>query len=170
MLDSLGARPRAVFAARVGAGQHVRRSLRASVPRAGRRRLSVLHNHLRPWALSLDERNFRVVLKDNRDASANRIFDDGSSTEALDDVIKAGLAVRVNAAGILNGPGARVLDLCAGRGHLGELLESEYGACVVFIDLSLAQLSELARRRRQHSARDVSACAGDLLNLPYTSG
>ena len=127
----------------------------------------MLQRHLREWAVSLDEPNFRVVLRDRRDTNANRVFDEGaSSSPRVDRAIRRALARRIAATGLGPAPGARVLDVCAGRGHLGELLAARYGARVVFADVSMAQLSELTRRVGSTRGR---ACAGDLLDLPYRS-
>jgi ubiquinone/menaquinone biosynthesis C-methylase UbiE len=128
----------------------------------------MLQRYLRPWALALDELNFRVVLRDSRDTNANRFFEEGESlSPRIDGAIRRALDLRIRATGLRPPAGARVLDVCSGRGHLGELLADRYEARVVFADLSMAQLSELSRRAGGAGA--VTACASDLLHLPYQS-
>jgi SAM-dependent methyltransferase len=128
----------------------------------------MLQRHLRQWAVTLDEANFRVVLRDRRDTDANRLFAEGTSpSPRIDDAIRRALERRIHAAGLWPKAGARVLDVCSGRGHLGELLADRYEARVVFADVSMAQLRELSRRTGRTGG--VSACASDLLHLPYQS-
>ena len=129
----------------------------------------MLQRHLHRWAEELDERNYRVRMKGNVDRAANRAFDEGPTDDArLDGVLRQAIDARLRAAGIRPERGMAVLDVCAGRGHLGELLGARYGARVTFADLSLAQLSQLRRRLNGRGASN--ACAGDLLHLPYRSG
>src|SRR5262249_51523522 len=127
----------------------------------------MLQNHLRGWADFLDEDGFRVHIERDADRAANRAFDDDEPDDAsLDRVIRQALDVRLRAAGLQPAKGTRVLDVCAGRGHLSELLSHEYGARVTSADLSQKQLTELLRRADRDRWR-ASACAADLLALPY---
>lgn len=130
----------------------------------------MLQRHLHPWAESLDEAGFRVLLKGASDREANRAFDEGPTDDAeLDEVLRQAVGARLAAAALRPVPGMRVLDVCSGRGHLGELLSASYGARVTFADLSVAQLSQLVARASRER-RLVSACAADLLQLPYRDG
>lgn len=130
----------------------------------------MLQRHLHQWTDSLDEADFRVRLKGASDHAANRAFDEGPTDDAeLDDVLRQAVGARLSAAGLEPTPGMRILDVCAGRGHLGELVSTKYGGRVTFADLSVAQLSELVKRAGR-DGRHVSACAADLLHLPYASG
>lgn len=128
----------------------------------------MLQRHLRVLATSLDEREFRVTLRDNVDAAANLHFAEGpASSAAEDDAIRQALARRVVALGLTPSRGDQVLDVCAGRGHLGEALATTYGVRITFVDLSVAQLGELSRSGRDDH-RNV--CAGDVLRLPFRNG
>jgi ubiquinone/menaquinone biosynthesis C-methylase UbiE len=130
----------------------------------------MLQKHLRRWADSLDEDGFRVRIASGADRAANRAFDDGQPDDAsLDRVTQQALDVRLRAAGLQPAAGMRVLDVCAGRGHLGELLSHKYRARVTSADLSLTQLTELLRRA-DRDRWHASACAADLLALPYEDG
>ena len=130
----------------------------------------MLQKHLRQWADELDEPNYRVRLKDGVDYAANRAFDEATTPEdrRLDDVLRLAVDARLRAAGLCPRAGMRVLDVCAGRGHLGEIVAARYGARVTFADLSLAQVSQLVQRMPPQWAG--TACAGDLLRLPFRSG
>src|SRR5262245_11683093 len=104
----------------------------------------MLQRHLLRWADSLDEHHFRVRTRSEADRAANRAFDDGDpDAAALDRVIQRALDIRLRAAGLEPRAGLRVLDMCAGRGHLSALLSQTYGARVTSADLSLRQLAEL---------------------------
>ena len=106
----------------------------------------------------LDEARFRVTLRDNVDAAANLEFAEGPAASAAEDrAIRDALARRLDVATVTVTPRARVLDVCAGRGHLGEMLIQRSDARVTYVDLSASQLAEL--RRRQGSG--APACAGD---------
>lgn len=130
----------------------------------------MLQRHLHRWTEALDETAFRVRLKDRSDRAANRAFDEGPIEDGrLDEVLRRAVGARLAAAGLRPARGVRVLDVCCGRGHLGEFVSSEYGATVAFADLSAAQLAQLVRRASGRGSR-VSACAADLLALPYASG
>jgi ubiquinone/menaquinone biosynthesis C-methylase UbiE len=130
----------------------------------------MLQRHLHPWAEALDEAGYRVRVKGGSDRAANRAFDEGPTGDAgLDEVLRQAVGARLSAAGLQPVRETRLLDVCSGRGHLGEHVSIRYGARVTFADLSLAQLSELlSRGARDH--RPVSACAADLLRLPYVDG
>jgi ubiquinone/menaquinone biosynthesis C-methylase UbiE len=130
----------------------------------------MLHRYLHQWALELDERAFRVVLKDGVDDTANRNFFEGpSAIAAIDRAITDTLAGRLAAAGIRPAAGERVIDVCCGRGHLGEWLRREYGARVTFADLSVAQLTELVQRVNHAHGPAADASVADLLRMPYRS-
>lgn len=125
----------------------------------------MLHRHLRAWVEELDERNFRVRLRENRNYAANREFEeDGSSEAVLDGVLQRAVDARLRALGIRPGPQSRVLDVCTGRGHLGRVIAEKYGAQVTCTDLSVRQLSRVGGGRIASRA----VCA-DLLHLPYPS-
>jgi ubiquinone/menaquinone biosynthesis C-methylase UbiE len=130
----------------------------------------MLQRHLHRWTEALDETAFRVRLKGESDRAANRAYDEGPTEDPdLDDVLRQAVGVRLRAAGLQPAPGMRILDVCCGRGHLGELVSKAYRAHVSFADLSVAQLSELLRRAALEN-RPASACAADLLALPYVDG
>lgn len=109
-------------------------------------------------------------LNHDADKSANRRFDEGPTNDLrVDRVLRQAADSRLHAAGLTIIEGMHVLDVCAGRGHLGELLITKYRARVTFADLSLSQLSELVHRMRGNGIR-VTACAADLSCLPYPDG
>jgi SAM-dependent methyltransferase len=130
----------------------------------------MLQRHLRQWADSFDETDFRVRLKGGVDRAANRTFEEGPTRDAQrDEVLRQALEARLSAAELQPTRGMRVLDVCSGRGHLGELVSTRYHSRVTFADLSVAQLLELVRRA-SGDHRHVSACAADVLQLPYRDG
>jgi SAM-dependent methyltransferase len=128
----------------------------------------MLHRYLHPWALELDERAFRVVLKDGVDDAANRNFEEGpSAIAAIDGAITGAVAARLAAAGVRPAQGERVIDVCCGRGHLGQWLRDQCGSRVTFADLSSAQLAELVQRLNRARGPLADASVADLLHLPY---
>lgn len=130
----------------------------------------MLQRHLLPWVAELDEVDYRVRLNQDVSKSANRRFDEGPTNDSrVDRALRQVADSRLLAAGLKIVEGMHVLDVCAGRGHLGELVITKYRARVTFADLSLSQLSELVHRLRGNSIR-VTACVADLSCLPYPDG
>lgn len=127
----------------------------------------MIQRHLVRHALELDETVYRVVLHGSIDHAANLEFHEAGALTApwLEEVHRDAFRAKLSTIGFRPPSGAAVLDACCGFGYLGRFISEEYGANVVFCDLSQRQLAEL-RERLPESVRRW-ALAGDVTRLPY---
>ncbi|HEX8154626.1 MAG TPA: methyltransferase domain-containing protein [Thermoanaerobaculia bacterium] len=129
----------------------------------------MLVRHLHEYVESLDEQRYRVALRDNVQAAANKNFYE--SEEDLSDTATTYwnwyYEARLAQAGVKLPQGARVLDCACGVGRLGGAIARGGAAGVVaFCDLSATQLRTL-RSRWKPTPASAGAQLGDLLNMPY---
>jgi ubiquinone/menaquinone biosynthesis C-methylase UbiE len=129
----------------------------------------MINSHLVPYAVELDEPNYRVVLRDQLDYSANEAFADDSYWSApwLARYWEKMFQIKIHAAGLAIRPAEKVLDCCCGHGYLGEVFEHRSRAEVTFCDLSATQLAALRARRARRGATQANVREADLLHLPF---
>lgn len=127
----------------------------------------MLHDYLRPWAVELDEENFRVALRDRIDYDSNRQFQDSNESDPqwLIEIVSVALEKRLRAIDLQPRCGDRFLDVCCGRGYLGDLLQRMYDVDVTSYDMSHKQLTEIRQRNEQ-----ALIAEGDLLAMPFRPG
>src|SRR5687767_9053796 len=103
----------------------------------------MLQRHLIPHTTQLDERQYRVVFRDDLEHQANLEFHESGALAApwLEDAYRAGFQAKLQSIGFSLPAGATVLDACCGFGYLGRFVAEEYGAKIVFCDLSQFQLA-----------------------------
>jgi len=133
-------------------------------------RSGMLTQHLRPFAEALDERRYRVSLRDQMQNEANKNF-----AEAEEDLSDAATAywdwyyeARIGQLGLNLPPNVRVLDVACGIGRLGGMLDRRNGGAglIAFCDISIQQLRTL-RSRWPAAGAGGMAQLGDVLRLPY---
>jgi SAM-dependent methyltransferase len=127
----------------------------------------MIQRYLVPYATELDERRYRVVLRDRLDFQANQEFHESGVLAApwLEEIYRGVFRSKLQVAGFNPPPGARVLDACCGFGYLGRFIAEELGAKIVFCDLSWHQLADMRERVPTSTGRRAS-CA-DVTRLPY---
>lgn len=130
----------------------------------------MLQSYLRKHADKLDEKNYRVAIKNDFDYTANKSFQDSDYDAGpwLKDIWRRLFQIKLERIGVSIFPESRVLDVCCGQGYLGETIEKEFGGEVFYCDLSLFQLTTLLKRR-EFDTNKPAVCAANLLRLPYPS-
>lgn len=126
----------------------------------------MIHKHIKNAAIEIDEKNYTVILP-NVVSNENAVFQE---EETLDDdwmnnYYKALFRFKLNILGIKIPTGAKVLDICCGKGYLGQFLIEE-GCHVTFCDLSPYQLEAL-RKRLNQKKYEYNVVRANVENLPF---
>jgi ubiquinone/menaquinone biosynthesis C-methylase UbiE len=129
----------------------------------------MIHQHIKRVATEVDENNYIVVLPEMV-ANENAAFQEEEiqNDEWMYRYYKSMFQFKLDNLCIQVPPGSKVLDVCCGRGYLGQFF-MEKGCHVTFCDLSPFQLTEL-KNRLANSEYKYDVIEANVEALPFEDG